>query len=193
MKNIYSLLLAIMIGLLFSHATFSAKEETIELASYQNIPQGWRPEVLPFPLSFSPEMDMQGAEELIFSPGMFKPETSDFFSYVFVWNIKQNNINQVQMNTYLVQYFAGLYKSVSKQQEADVIVNLSVAGKGGSYQGGVDWVEPFKTKQKQHLYFTVSHTACENSNDHRWYFLVSPQKQSHTVWNDLKAIEKKAC
>ncbi len=193
MKIISKLLLTLIIGLGFSNVIFSAEEEKPELTSYQNIPQGWRTEVIPFPLDFAPEIDLQGVEELIFSPDMFNPEASGFFSYVFVWNVKQNTISQSQMKTYLVKYFAGPYKAVAKQKEADVVINLSAPGKDGSFQGSADWIEPFKTKQKQRLNFTISYTACENSDDHRWYFLVSPQENSHSVWKQLKAIENKSC
>ncbi len=51
---------------------------------YQTAPSDWRPEVIPFPLGFAPDLGLEGVEELRFAPGMFDAKAADYFSYCFV-------------------------------------------------------------------------------------------------------------
>lgn len=49
----------------------------------QNVPADWDKEVFTFPLQFAPSIELEGIEEVYFAPGMFKPEASDYFNYIF--------------------------------------------------------------------------------------------------------------
>ena len=45
------------------------------------VPEGWRHERLDFPLSFAPELEFRGFEDLSFAPGMFALNSDSYFSY----------------------------------------------------------------------------------------------------------------
>lgn len=164
-----------------------------QLNAYQLIPEGWRVEVIPFPLDFASNIPLVGVEELLFAPGMFKPEAEDFFSYAFVWYVEEVQLDHKLMQNYLQQYYAGLGKSVSgvEQAQASVIIDPSSSEK--FLTGTVHWVEPFKTKQKQRLFFEARLIPCDQTSKLRWYFVVSPQPKKHSVWQTLKALKTKDC
>src|SRR5690348_7269453 len=48
-------------------------------------PEGWRREVIPFPLDFAPEIGYRGVEELRFAPRFFDPAAPTYWSYAFAW------------------------------------------------------------------------------------------------------------
>ena len=48
-------------------------------------PGDWRTEIVTFRLSFAPELDYEGHGDVRFAPGMFDPETDEFWTYSFVW------------------------------------------------------------------------------------------------------------
>src|SRR5688500_6206534 len=50
-----------------------------------SVSPGWRTETIPFPLPFAPELPHRGLVELRFSPGMFKADSEELWTYSFVW------------------------------------------------------------------------------------------------------------
>ena len=71
-KHLIFLMLACFASL--SHAQAISIQSTLET---------WKYEKLELPLNFAPNLPYQGFEELKFAPGMFKPNTNDYFSYIF--------------------------------------------------------------------------------------------------------------
>ena len=43
-------------------------------------PEGWRAEIIDFPLSFAPEIDLTGFEDIRFSPGWADSTSIDFWT-----------------------------------------------------------------------------------------------------------------
>ncbi len=126
-------------------------------------PEGWKGETISLPPGFAPGMKLKGTEKIRFAPGMFKPESESFFSYVFVFRLgpKQDLSLKTVENEILV-YYRGLAKAVggegietgkfslvlkkvepAKRRKKPVAVIASV--------GILDWVEPFVTKNPQKL------------------------------------------
>src|SRR5690349_11958756 len=80
-----------------------------------NAPQDWKPETIPFPLGFAPEIPYQGFEELRFAPGMFKRESASYFSYFFFWSLQgKPEIGKETLARDLTKYFQGLCREVGK-------------------------------------------------------------------------------
>src|SRR5687767_10412786 len=77
------------------------------------LPDGWRREVIPFPLEFAPKVADRGVEELRFAPDFFKPEAPTFWSYTFVWLLDDVPApDQGWLERALVVYFSGLADAV---------------------------------------------------------------------------------
>ncbi|MFA0813675.1 hypothetical protein [Microbulbifer epialgicus] len=177
------------ITLIFSPVIFAE-----ELSTYSKFPKSSKTEVIPFPVEFASDITLNGIEELVFLPGMYKPEEEDFFSYAFSWTHKPEKgqvFQKSEIQEFIVAYYKGLYKAVSDGKEYEPAVTMEQADE--EYTGQISWVEPFVTKKKQTLHFKGNQVYCEKINELRWYFLVSPQGSPHSVWDELQSIKPSNC
>jgi len=84
-----------------------------QLQYFTETPEGWRAEMIPFPLSFVPLIPYSGAEEILFMPDMFKAGAEGFFSYAFLWAIEGSNIpNPKKFEAEIQLYYQGLQDPV---------------------------------------------------------------------------------
>jgi len=165
-----------------------------ELSTYSEFPKNSKTEVIPFPIEFAPDITLNGIEELVFLPGMYKPESEAFFSYAFSWTHKPEQtqvFKKPEIKKFIAAYYSGLYKAVSNGKEYESTVIIEQADE--KYRGQINWIEPFVTKEEQTLYFKGIEVYCEKSNELRWYFLVSPQNSSHPIWKELQSITPSGC
>lgn len=172
------------------------QEEADTKTLYQQAPADWRSEVIPFPLGFAPDIPLKGVEELRFAPGMFKVEAEDYFTYSFLWWLDgKTSLTAEQIQAYLLDYFAGLYKAVSKTESKDtsafsVTVRTSkadawIADASQFFQGTASWVDPFVTEKPLKLTIHIAQWYCQ---DHTaYFFLLSPQTEDHAIWDVLRA------
>ena len=74
-----------------------------------HVPEGWKKEMIPFPLEFAPGIKHAGTEELRFAPGMFKPDQPGYWSYGFVWWVEDREFQSPDsLADELRDYFRGL-------------------------------------------------------------------------------------
>ncbi|QBF83264.1 hypothetical protein EXU30_11565 [Shewanella maritima] len=166
------------------------------LTAYQSLPNGWRTEVIPFPLDFAPNIELEGVEELVFAPGMYDATKQDFFSYAFVWAIKPQALEQTRMHDELHRYYLGLYQAVSGQKQAStnsVKISFSVYESDNRYHGHIDWIEPFVTNKPQRVLFEAHKLECRDKEETRWYFVASPQEKDHQIWQQLRGLKTTKC
>ncbi len=84
-------------------------------------PDDWRFERIDFPLPFAPELKYQGFEELRFAPGMFKPESETYFTYIFAMKITGDaTLEAAALQTLLETYFRGLCGAVAKDKKLEI-------------------------------------------------------------------------
>lgn len=167
-----------------------------ETTYYQEAPDDWRGEVIPFPLGFAPEIPLKGLEELRFAPGMFKAEQPDYFSYTFLWWLEgKPTLSTTDLEAHLMAYYVGLYKAVSKKAEKKTDhFKVSVSqGKGGTYTGTIDWVDPFVTEKPLKLHMKIRRWRCEAQEREALFFELSPQPTSHEVWQVMGAQKAGTC
>ncbi len=165
---------------------------------FKNPPDGWRTEVITFPLEFAPDIELTGIEELLFSPGMFDADSETYFTYAFIWWIDGNNkFPDKIMQQHLLSYFRGLYQAVSKQQQETSQFSVSLEGvlkpidppaDAAFYYGQVDWIDPFVTEEKLLLNFTAQHRFCPKHNRTLVLFELTPQPKNHSNWQTLTPL-----
>ena len=146
----------------------------------------WRPEVIELPPDFAPTLPA-GREELRFAPGMFKPDQSDYFSYVFILALDAAPPSRVAyFEDFMRTYFVGLMTSVAKAKGQPFTpselgafdVRLSAAD--GGFRGPVTLYDAFVTRQRFTLNLTVDvKGSCV-------WVRASPQSRDHAVWSDLE-------
>src|SRR5262245_14582472 len=97
------------------------------------VPEGWRSELIPFPLEFAPSLPHHGLEEIRFAPGFFDPAAPGYWSYTFVWRLDTSPpFDDAVVAAELTTYFRGLIAAVDEKHEiADrdlIVVHAKGAG-----------------------------------------------------------------
>jgi len=184
-------------------ASLSAAEEKkpAELIT----PDKWTKETIKLPPGFARDMTYSGSERVRFAPGMFKPESDTFFSYVFVFELKKGTkVDSETLNRELLKYYRGLSKTVLREQAAKVDFNkfklkLTKAKRSGKkptdspmLRGKLEWIEPFATKSQQTLHLELQ---TWKTDKHEVVFVcVSPQpvesadKVTPEIWKQMRKI-----
>lgn len=183
----------LILAFLFSFYVRAQDNANLNVTYFSEQPLGWKYELIPFPLGFAPEINFKGNEELLFSPGMYKKEQDDYFSYVFVWQVEgRDALSLTEIEQSFTQYYFGLQKAVSENK---LTQEVSVRFKGNNVKshGEILWVEPFVTAKPQKLNVVVTQTICALSQEIQIYAQVSPQKSSHPIWKKMSKIDVNSC
>ncbi len=171
-------------------------------------PEGWRSERLPFPLSFAPDLDYKGHENLRFAPGMFKPEMADYFSYAFVlWIDGKMSFEPESLEKDLLKYYRGLCGSVARSRKLDldlsrIAVKVKKQDQKGKLGGEdaeflhaqIDWYDPFVTGKPLSLHLEIWGRTADAGKRSCLFAIVSPKEKTAAVWETLRKIQREfAC
>ncbi len=156
------------------------------------VADGWRREVIPFPLEFAPGVASHGVEEIRFAPDFFKPEAPTFWSYAFVWLLDDAPaVDGSWLEHALVVYFAGLADAVGGEKYhfdpahySAKLAPVTVPAGGGAWQGTFEGYEPFKTGQPLTLHIEAQVRDCGTRR--AVLLAASPQPPDHEVWARLR-------
>lgn len=170
---------------------FAAEPNTKELAS----PEGWGGETIALPPGFAPDMRLKGVEHIRFAPGMMKPASDSFFSYVFVFELEpEPELSEMVLKEEFLKYYRGLCKSVLRGMQPEVdpskftleLQRVKTDTEPALFNGKLDWIEPFATRKAQQLHLEIQTWAIKDRN----YLLVcvSPQAREAAIWKQLHAI-----
>ncbi len=93
----------------------TAEPSTPDFTKLWQLLDGWKPEVIPFPLGFAPSIDLIGAEVLRFAPDFYNRAAPGYFTYAFVWHaaVPSYPITAAWLRSQLAAYFDGLCVAVS--------------------------------------------------------------------------------
>ncbi len=155
------------------------KEKNLLLAS-----DDWRSEIIEFPLDFAPSLNYSGTEYVRFAPGWGNKNASDYFSYVFLWNISQNpELSAKKLEIELEKYFDGLMNNDKFKSKAffEKINESTYVGKVLTFDG-------FTTQEQVTLNIIVDYSYCNIQNMHHVLFSISPQNPDHQIWKKIKNI-----
>ncbi|MEO9969354.1 MAG: hypothetical protein ABJG15_05920 [Hyphomonadaceae bacterium] len=164
-------------------------------------PEGWRTEIVTFPLSFAPELDYEGHGDVRFAPGMFDPETDAFWTYSFVWWLPLNTeITPDRLSADMNTYFSGLAALIMTSREEDVPDYTASAyftlsddlrlptTEGMSLDGRVETLDAFATQSPVGLNAHVDAVPCPDQSRLALIFGFSPQPYAHENWRALDTI-----
>jgi len=163
-------------------------------------PEKWTTEEFPVPPGFAAELPYKGTEEIRFAPGWSKPDSQDYWTYLFLWVIDNaTSITTDELNNYLEVYYTGLAAINSKNKESlkkdsfKTKSNMTLANTEENdqqtYQGNIqimDYMraEPLTLNCKVHI------VKCNKSNSLFIFHELSPKPITDTVWGDLSKIRK---
>ena len=161
-------------------------------------PEGWRGETIALPPGFAPKMALRGVEKIRFAPGMFKPGTDDFFSYVFVFQVgPKQDLAAKTIREQILVYYRGLATAVGGKGIDTSVFTLDLkaledppAGTTAHF-GVLKWVEPFATKKPQSLNLEL-HAWKGKGGKHGWLFCsASPADTKADIWKTMRSVRAK--
>jgi len=182
----------LLVALLLPIVSVASSAEEPALPFTMPIPDGWKTETIPFPLRFAPQVDYEGVEELRFAPGMFKPESEEFWSYAFVWWVPAATaISAETLRADLNAYYRGL---ASEPENPKIHTKITLmddpAGGPQRFEGTLETIDSFVTKEPVSLNVHIEVIACEMQGQIGVFFELSPQPQGHAVWEQLRGIRE---
>lgn len=155
------------------------------------VPSGWKTETIPFPLDFAPDLKHDGVEELRFAPNFFKPEAPGYWSYAFVWWLKdRNHLDAQALSDELGRYFKGLSMAVgAKKFKFDPERFKAEIGETakGTFQGKAELYDAFTTGKPLTLTVEGRSIACPAQEREAVLFLLSPKQAGDSIWKELHA------
>ena len=161
-------------------------------------PADWRFERIDFPLSFAPDISLTGFEELRFAPGMFKPDSDTYFTYVFAMKITDDFILDIMgLHSLLETYFRGLCRTVAAEKKFDIDTSKiraqiradqPDAPKVRNFSGSVASYDPFVTGKPLTLNFEMI-VIDMSLKDHRIFAAISPKPVDSPIWKLLRTLK----
>ena len=153
-------------------------------------PDGWRFERLEFPLSFAPDIALEGFEELAFAPGMFEPESESYFSYALAIRAEgEHEVDAAWLEAFLVDYYRGLCEAVGKSRKpepdlSDFAVRVTRGAHG--WRAAVDMVDAFVTGEPLQLELELELQRTADATE--LFGLASPMPAGSPIWGELRAL-----
>ncbi|MBC8326392.1 MAG: hypothetical protein H8E27_12285 [Verrucomicrobia subdivision 3 bacterium] len=154
------------------------------------------------PKGFAPDLGLKGIEEILFSPGMFKADQPDFFTYVFLFAVEAKPVLTSEvLQKELFTYYAGLSKARLGNPKLDTskfsvnvrkMKHFEKKPKGSfdvaSFTATVNWIEPFATRKFQTLHFELQTLKFVGSPHQYLFVCASPKPRDKAIWNTLREI-----
>ena len=190
MKNMITLFI-----ICYSTIMIGQKKEYVRVLEADST---WFKEIFPFPIHFAPEINFEGYEDAQFPKGWGKPESPEFWSYIFAWNINHSGkFSEQELETNLTYYFDGLMKVVNDDKELTVppstvlILKVDRISHGSDYLGKVRVYDAFRTKEMITLQLRVDVHPCENQDKSIVVFRFSPKGFDSDIWKLLQEVTLK--
>lgn len=155
----------------------------------------WGKEIFHFPIHFAPEIPLEGLEEVVFPKNWRKPDSTDFWSYVFVWDLDNKKaFTARELEATLKPYFDGLMNVVNDDKEAEMIKTTAHFQKNNSPKDSVDFTgtltifDAFATNKPLNLNARVFSNYCEEKGKLVVLFQFSPLAFNEPVWDKLRTV-----
>ena len=163
-----------------------------------DIPKGWGFERFLIPIQFAPSISYKGVEDIRFTPGWGKIETSQYWSYAFLWYLDNKptfNAQTIEKN--LIAYYTGLINinvdktkiDTTKLTAVKASIEKRIPGKDDlkTFQGTVSMID-FLTLKPIIVNIIIHIRSCKGQNKTFVFHEVSPKPTSDPVWTDLNKL-----
>jgi len=178
--------LLILFLLIFNSVITSGQEYETVLSS----PDNWQSEIIPFPISFAPEIDFTGFEDLRFSPGWADKTDEAFWAYCFVWYVEKDSaLTESKLTEYFNEYYDGLMgvdiknaEDSTKSNQLDHTLCLFIKT-DKDFKGKMRVYDSFFSNDYMILNITVKESFCPAKNKQIIRCDISPKPFDHKVWD----------
>ena len=164
-------------------------------------PATWQFERFALPPDFAPNIPYKGVEELRFAPGMFKKDSVDYFTYVFVAQIDSLvTISQSDIRSYLLDYYKGLCSVTAKERKLSIDttkINAVVTKKKDApvkeaiYEAIVNIFGVFADGAPVQLNLEINVITKATAKKTYLFVIASPRDKTEQTWKELYEIRAK--
>jgi hypothetical protein len=196
-------LIVILTGLIFSNSFSQNLEKDFDPQKWNPpyslaMPEGWDVERFLIPISFAPDIKYKGVEDVRFTPGWGKAQSSEYWSYAFLWYLDgKPEMNSKAIEQNLKSYYAGLIGSNIERRKipADkitpvvVLMNETKTENGDikTFTGSVQMLDYME--QKPITLNCIAHLKyCFGQSNTYVFYQISPKHFGDDVWKDLQQL-----
>lgn len=155
----------------------------------------WGKEFFHFPIHFAPDLPYKGLEEVVFPKNWRKPDSTDFWSYVFVWEIDNRvAVSPEELETNLSIYFDGLMEVVKDESDGEIMKTRIDFEVNSDPKDTVDIIgnltifDAFATHAPLDLNARIFSNYCEERGKLFLLFQFSPLDYNHPIWDKLRTV-----
>ena len=192
MKNFFAFLISIVLSI-----AAQTQEHKPQLL---NEPATWQFERFELPPAFAPDILYKGAEELRFSPGMFKKDSADYFTYVFVAELDNvTAVSQADIRNYLLKYYKGLCNAAAKDHKLTIDTTQITAAvekkkdapaKETIYNAFVNIFGVFADGAPVKLNMEIKIMVGTTAKKTYLFFIASPREKTDPIWKKLYQVRE---
>lgn len=158
-----------------------------------DFPAGWGVERFLIPISFAPKIPYKGIEDIRFMPGWGKAESSDYWTYAFLWYLDgQQKLSATTIENNLKEYYTGLVAAVHGDSLDNKPVTVKTSIKKGKTQKGdlktfygSVYMLDYMANKPITLYCKIHLKSCTGQNNTFIFYEISPKPYSDSVWQSL--------
>lgn len=191
MKNTFLVLTSIII------VSFSFAQEEQSLGVFES-DTTWLEEIIPFPISFAPEINYDGYEDLRFAKHWRDSSHVEFWTYTFAWHISSfEEPDEKIIETNIKYYYDGIMKAVNKKKGFEVPETTVLFIKANQEHESVDYIgkiyvyDSFNSEDMITLNVRVKVHHCHPKKSTTIVFQMSPQGFRHGIWNQFQEVKLK--
>ena len=169
------------------------------VASYTlPFPQGWETEIFSLPATFAPAITYKGIEDIRFTPGWAKAGSNEYWSYCFLWNLKESvHIDAAVIEYNLKAYYTGLIATNTQKSkiptgsmfETETAFDKIKTASGDleTFSGTIRMLDYMK-QEPITLNCIVHVKTCPQQSNTYLFHELSPKPFTDSVWKNLAQI-----
>lgn len=161
-----------------------------------NKPKDWGVERFAIPISFAPQIDYKGIEDIRFTPGWAKVTSEEYWSYAFLWYLDgEVKLDTKKLEQNFRSYYSGLISvngsEIPKEKLIPVVTSFKEIQKdkddNKTFSGTIKMLDYMKQVPIT-LFCKVHIGSWSEENKTLMFFELSPQPFTHKVWLDLHKL-----
>jgi len=169
---------------------------TIPEAKVLKTPADWRLERIPMPPGFARDIRLRGQEEIRFAPGMFNPQSPNYFTCIIsIVADDEPVIDAPALKEFLEQYYQGLSVAVGRRKQLKPdLAQMKATVKDGppapvattTYQADMIFFDSFSDGRKITLHIEATVNPLHATKQTGLLLLVSPSAPGSEPWKALE-------